>query len=115
MYNRSGTIHPMSYAVIQAQGKQYKVVPGQILEIDRMKGEKGDSLQFSEVLLHVEEGKVKIGSPFISNTTVSAKIVDHVRGEKVRVGKFKAKARYRRTTGFRSDLTKIQIETIKAK
>ena len=102
----------MSYVVIKAQGKQYKVILGQILEIDKMKGEKGESFNFEEVLLHVDDGKITVGTPFVKNISVTGKIVDHTRGVKVRVAKFKAKAKYRRATGFRAELTKIQIENI---
>lgn len=103
----------MSYAVIKTQGKQYKVSPGQVITVDRMQGEKGDELNFEEVLLHVDDGKIVVGTPFLKNVSVTAKIVDHARGVKVRVAKFKAKARYRKATGFRAELTKVQVEDIK--
>jgi large subunit ribosomal protein L21 len=103
----------MNYAVIKASGKQYKVTPGLILDIDKIEGEKDKLLTFSEVLLTGGDDKVSIGTPLVNGATVTAKIIDQIRGEKVRVAKFKAKARYRRVTGFRANLTKIEIKDIK--
>lgn len=112
--NISGTILSiMNFAVIKAAGKQYKVTPGLVLEIDKIEGEKGASLSFDEVLLAGDEKTVMVGTPTVKGASVSAKIVDQVLGEKVRVAKFKAKARFRRVTGFRSKLTKIEITGIK--
>lgn len=105
----------MSYIVFNAQGKQYKVSPGTILEIDKIEGEKGTALTFAEVLLHVDGATVNIGEPFIKGAQVNATIVDQVKGDKIRVSKFKAKARERRTTGFRAKLTKIQIGDMQMK
>lgn len=105
----------MNFAVIKAAGKQYKVSPGLVLEVDKIEGKSGDKVSFDEVLLVCNDDKVTVGTPFVSGSAVTAKIVDQVKGEKIRVAKFKAKARYRRTTGFRSMLTKVQIEDIKNK
>jgi large subunit ribosomal protein L21 len=103
----------MNYAVIKASGKQYKVTPGLILDVDKIEGEKDKLLTFSEVLLTGDGEKVSVGTPLVAGASVTAKIVDQVRGDKVRVAKFKAKARYRRVTGFRANLTKIEIKDIK--
>jgi large subunit ribosomal protein L21 len=101
----------MSYAVIKTGGKQYKVSEGDIIEIDRIAGKDG-KISFEEVLLLVNDGKVNVGKPFIKGETVEGKILEDIRGIKVRVSKFKSKVRYRRTTGFRAALTKVQIEKI---
>lgn len=103
----------MNFAVIKAAGKQYKVTPGQILEIDKIEGEEGKSLSFDEVLLSYDKENALIGTPFVKGASVSAKIVAQIKGDKVRVAKFKAKVRYRRANGFRSQLTKIEITSIK--
>lgn len=105
----------MNFAVIKASGKQYKVSPGLVLEVDKIEGKTGDKVLFDEVLLVGNDDKITVGTPLISGSVVTAKIVDQVKGDKIRVAKFKAKARYRRVTGFRSQLTKIQIEDIKNK
>jgi len=101
----------MKYAVIKTGGKQYKVSEGDIIEIDRISGKNG-KIDFEEVLLLVNDGKVKVGKPFIAGEKVEGKIIEDFRGVKVRVSKFKSKVRYRRTTGFRAALTRIQIEKI---
>lgn len=101
----------MNYAVIKTGGKQYKVAAGDVIEIDRIPGKEG-KISFNEVLLLVNNGNVKVGKPFIVGEKVDGKILEDFRGVKVRVSKFKSKVRYRRTTGFRAALTRVQIEKI---
>lgn len=103
----------MKYAVIKTGGKQYKVSEGDIIEIDRLSGKNG-KINFDEVLLTVTDGKVKLGKPKLNGEKVEGKILEHFRGEKVRVSKYKSKVRYRRTTGFRAELSRVQIEKIGA-
>lgn len=102
----------MKYAVIHTGGKQYRVSEGDIVEVERLASEKDGKVTFSEVLLYSNDGATKIGMPFVSGISLSATIVDHFRGEKIRVAKFKAKARHRRVTGHRQSLTRIKIDTI---
>ena len=102
----------MEYAVVKTGGKQYKVFEGSILEIDRLIGQKDDGVVLDNVLLWVCDGEVKIGKPTLFGIKIKAKIVDHIKGEKIRVAKFKAKARHRRSVGFRSYLTRIEVEAI---
>lgn len=101
-----------NYVIFRAAGKQYKVSTGDTLDIDKILGEKGQEVVFEEVLLSSKDDDVVVGMPTVPGVKVKAKIVDQIKGEKVRVAKFKAKARFRRVTGFRSQLTKIQIESI---
>src|ERR1035437_9744190 len=101
----------MNYAVIKTGGKQYKVQEGDTIEIDRIVGKDG-KFTFEEVLLLVNDGKVTVGKPFIAGEKVEGKILEDIRGVKIRVSKFKSKVRYRRTVGFRAALTKVQIEKI---
>lgn len=108
----------MQYAVIKTGGKQYKVYEGETIEIDRLSSDKDGQVSFSQVLLWVNEGQIKIGTPFLPDIKVTGNIIDHVKGKKIRVSKFKAKARYRRVIGFRPFLTRVQIakiETTKSK
>ena len=102
----------MNFAVIKASGKQYKVTTGAILDIDKIVGEKGEEITFPDVLLIQDEKNIIVGNPVIKDAKVLAEIVDQVKGEKVRVGKFKAKSKYRRVTGFRSQLTTIEIKSV---
>lgn len=103
----------MNYAVIKASGKQYKVTPGLILEIDKIEGENGKNISFEEVLLAGDDTTVIVGTPTLKGASVTAKIVEQLKGDKVRVAKFKAKARFRRVAGFRAQLTKVEILGIK--
>ena len=101
----------MEYVVIEVGGKQYRVVPGQILDVDSLKGEKGQ-VSFDKVLLHVTGESVAIGKPYLTNVVVTAKVVNDFRGKKLRVARFTAKSRHRRVVGFRAALTRIQIDKI---
>lgn len=103
----------MNYAVIKASGKQYKVAPGSIIEIDKIEGEGGKNITFEEVLLSFDKDNVVIGKPTVKGMVVNAKILEQIKGDKVRVAKFKAKSKYRRVTGFRSQLTRVEITGIK--
>lgn len=102
----------MDYAVIKTGGKQYRVSAGDILEVDKLPAEKDSPVIFDQLLLLVSDNRVKIGTPTISGATVKALVLEQKKGEKIRVAKFKAKARYRRVMGFRSRLTKVKIEKI---
>jgi large subunit ribosomal protein L21 len=100
----------MSYAIISVGGKQYRVREGERLLVDRLPH--GEGKTFSPtILLAGGDGEATL-SP--SDVVVTAKVVEHVRGPKIRVFKFKPKRGYRRTTGFRSALTQIEIESIGA-
>jgi len=100
------------YAIVKIGGTQYKVAEGNEIEIDRIDSEKGKPVTFDQILLLVEEGKVKIGQPVVKGVQIKAKVLEQIKGEKIRVATFKAKSRYRRVKGFRSLLTKIKIEKI---
>ena len=100
----------MKYAVIQTGGKQYKVSEGQTLEVDKLDAKDG-FVTFEKVLLLVSDENVEIGKPLL-NTNVKAKLLEQKKGDKIRVAKFKSKVRYRRISGFRAAISKVQIEKI---
>jgi large subunit ribosomal protein L21 len=97
----------MSYAIITLGGKQYRVEPGERLLVDRLGTDTGKTFQPS-VLMVGGDGEVDL-SP---KTTVTARVVEHVRGDKIRIGKYRPKNGYRKHTGFRAALTRIEIESI---
>lgn len=101
----------MKYAVIKTGGKQYKVSEGDVIEVDKLEV-KEDKVVFDNVLLLVSDEGVNIGKPFVSDAKVKGKLLEQKKGEKIRVAKFKSKVRYRRVTGFRAMLSKVQIEKI---
>jgi large subunit ribosomal protein L21 len=101
------------YAVIRAGGKQYRVAPEDVLDIDRISGEPGDQLEIVDVLLlGGGEGEPQIGAPLVSGATVAAELVEHRRGEKIIVFKKKRRQNYRRKKGHRQELTTIRITQI---
>lgn len=102
----------MKYAIIATSGTQYKVEEGQIITVDKLEGEKDSKGKIESVLLVVDDEKIKIGNPEIKDATVEYQIVNQYQGDKVRVSKFKAKSRYRKTMGFRAQLTDIKITKI---
>ena len=102
----------MQYAVIKSGGKQYKVRPGQIIEVDKIDQAANKQFVIEDVLLVVNDGKVVLGKPKVSGAKVLAKLIEQKKGAKIRVMKYKAKVRYRRTTGFRPQLSVIEINKI---
>lgn len=96
-------------SVIQTGGKQYFVSENEILVVDRLQGKEKDQIKFSQVLL-IDDGKtLQIGAPFLEKAYVQAEIVKQDKGEKVRVARFKAKSKYRKVTGHRTQLTQVKI------
>lgn len=102
------------FAVIKTGGKQYKVEKGTVLEVEHLEGKEGDTIKIDTVLLINDKDNTTIGTPTIKGAVVSAKIIEHKRGEKIRVFKMKAKKRYQKTQGHRQELTTIEITDIKA-
>ena len=100
----------MSYAIIAVGGKQYRVQEGERLLVDRVKTEPGKTFNPS-VLLAGGDGKATLDSKI----TVTARVVEHVKGDKARIGKYKPKVGYKRHTGFRASLSAIEIESIGTK
>lgn len=102
----------MKYAVLQSGGKQYKVSEGSVIEVEKLEAVEGDTLKLDKVLFIANDGDYKVGQPLVTNATVTAKVLGQMKGPKIRVAKFKAKARYRKVTGHRQHLTKLEIVSI---
>ena len=99
-------------AVFKTGGKQYSVKAGQILKVEKLEGEKGDSISFKDVLAVSEETQNTIGSPLVEGAVVEAKILDQIRDKKIIVFKKRKRQNYRSTQGHRQYLTVLKIETI---
>ena len=99
------------YAIVNIAGQQFKVQQDQQVIVHRLEGEEGKKLEFKEVMMVDNAGKIKIGSP-VKGATVSASIVSHLRGDKVIIFKKKRRKGYQKQSGHRQDLTKIKIEGI---
>ena len=100
------------FAVVQAGSRQFRVTPGQLLTVDRMAGDVNDEVRLDQVVMLSGDNGVTIGTPGVSGAAVRATIVEHTKGDKLRVFKFKSKKRYRKTMGHRSHLTVLKIEEI---
>lgn len=100
------------YAIVDIAGKQFKVVKDQYIYAPRMEGEAGASVTFDKILLVDNGSGVEIGAPVVSGITVSGKILEHVKGNKVIVFKKKRRKGYVVKNGHRQQFTKIQIESI---
>jgi large subunit ribosomal protein L21 len=102
------------YAIVQTGGKQYRVQEGDILYIEKLNAEEGTDVNFDQVLLVEKDGQVTVGSPFVAGATVTATVVQHGKGKKIIVFKYKPKKNYRRKQGHRQPFTKVQITKINA-
>lgn len=100
------------YAIIKSGGKQYRVRPGDTLEIEKIEGAAGDQVTLGEVLLTSVDGKIAVGTPTVAHASVIAEIAGQVKGEKLTIFKYKAKTRYRRKNGHRQKLTSILVKSI---
>jgi len=100
------------YAIIATGGKQYRVEPGAVLDVERLAGEVGGRVELNQVLMVADGDKVQVGHPTLAGARVVSEIVAHPRGEKIDVFKFKKRKKYRRKTGHRQELTKVRITEI---
>ena len=104
------------FAIISADGRQYRVAKGDVIRFDRMKAEPGDSFETSQVLAIAEEdNKLKIGSPVVQGAKVEGTVLEHGRDKKIIVFKRKRRKTYRRKYGHRQDHTLVKIDKISAK
>ncbi len=100
------------YAIVDIAGKQFKVEKDQSIFAPRLEGEEGSAVEFKNVLLVDNDGKVKIGSPTVKGLKVSGKILEHVKGDKVIVFKKKKRKGYKKKNGHRQQFTKVLVESI---
>lgn len=101
-----------SYAVIQTGGKQYRVSPGDVIDVEKLDQEVGARVDLGSVLLVDADGDVSVGTPTIDGAKVTAEIADQFRGPKIIVYKYKAKTHYRRKNGHRQSYTRLRIRHI---
>jgi large subunit ribosomal protein L21 len=102
------------YAVIKTGGKQYRVTEGQTIRVEKLESEKGSTIDMGDVLMVADGESVKIGTPFVEGSTVSAEVTDHGRGDKVRIIKFRRRKHHRKQMGHRQYYTELKITGISA-
>ncbi|MGD9537403.1 MAG: 50S ribosomal protein L21 [Alphaproteobacteria bacterium] len=100
------------YAVIRTGGKQYRVEPNDVIEVERLPVEAGATLEIAEVLALGGGDATRIGTPLVDGARVAATVVEHRRGEKVIIFKKRRRKNYRRRTGHRQNLTLLRIDGI---
>jgi large subunit ribosomal protein L21 len=98
----------MQYSIVQIGSRQYKIEPGQTIEVDRLSDEV-KKLVIDKVLLKVDGEKVQIGAPYLKET-LELEVLETVKKTKIRVLKFKSKANYRKVTGSRRQMTKVKLQ-----
>ena len=104
------------YAIVNIAGQQFKVEKDQSLFVHRLDAEKGKKVEFGDVLLVENDGKVTVGAPHVAGAKVSAEVLsDDAQGDKVLVFKKKRRKGYKKLNGHRQQFTKIRIESIKVK
>ncbi len=101
------------YAIVDIAGKQFKVEKDKFYYTPLLEGKDGDKVEFDQVLLVDNSGKVQVGTPLVKGSKVSGKILEHVKGDKVVVFKKKRRKGYKVRNGHRQDFTKVLIEDIK--
>jgi len=101
------------YAVLETGSKQYRVNTGDTLQVERLEAEAGQSVTFERVLLVNNDGQVSVGTPTVSNASIVADVIDHIRGPKKIAFKMKRRKGYHRTVGHRQELTVVKIREIK--
>ena len=100
------------YAVIRTGGKQYKVKVGDVVDVERLATDGGSSLQLQPLLVVDDDGNVTSAAADLAKVTVTARVVDHRRGRKIRVFTYKSKTRQQRHMGHRQSLTRLRVEGI---
>jgi large subunit ribosomal protein L21 len=102
------------YAIVKINGIQTRVTPDEVVSVPRLSGEPGDTLTFDQVLLLADGDKISFGQPFLKGASLTAEVVEHVRGPKLKIFKFKRRREYRRRRGHRDEITRIRVSAIKA-
>ncbi len=100
------------YAVIKTGGKQYRVAPGENIKIEQVQADVGATIVLDQVLMVADGEAVKVGTPTLAGAKVSATVVAHGRGPKIRIFKMRRRKHYQKTQGHRQNYTEIRVEAI---
>ena len=103
------------YAIVESGGKQYKSVPGSMIEVDRLQMEEGTQINLDKVFLIADGEDIHVGTPTVEGASVKATIVEHFKGRKIIVFKYIPRKRYRRKQGHRQQYTRLLIDEILVK
>lgn len=100
------------YAIIETGGKQYKVQEGDVLSVEKLDAAEGETVEVTRVLAIVKDGEVVVGKPVVDGAKAVLKVLEHGKGDKVLIFKYKPKKKYRRLRGHRQPYTKVTVEKI---
>jgi large subunit ribosomal protein L21 len=100
------------YAIIETGGKQYKVEEGDVFNVEKVPIKEGETFEATQVLAVVDGENVSLGTPFVEGASVTLKVLEHGKGDKIVIFKHKPKKHYRKTRGHRQPYTKVTVETI---
>lgn len=113
LYREAGATS-LKHAIIVTGGKQYRVAEGDVIFVEKLDVEAGETVKFNRVLAVIDEDKAVFGTPVVENAVVSGNVVKNGKSKKIRVYKMKPKKGYRRTQGHRQPYTKVEITKIEA-
>ena len=113
LYREAGATS-LKHAIIVTGGKQYRVAEGDVIFVEKLDVEAGETVKFDRVLAVIDEDKAVFGTPVVENAVVSGNVVKNGKSKKIRVYKMKPKKGYRRTQGHRQPYTKVEITKIQA-
>ena len=99
----------MDYAILKTGGKQYRIAPGDVIDVEKLQAETGSEIELEGVIALSEGGELTVGQPVVAGAKVIAQVHAQERDKKIRVFKYKRKTRYRRTRGHRQPYTRLQI------
>ncbi|WP_033067734.1 50S ribosomal protein L21 [Thalassospira australica] len=102
------------YAIIKTGGKQYKVAADDVIKVEKIAAQTGETVKLEEVLMVAGDGAPKVGAPLVKGASVTAEVLEQAKGDKVIVFKKKRRHNYRRKNGHRQNLTVLRIKDIKA-
>lgn len=102
------------YAVIQTGGKQYKVSPGDVVKVERLTANVGETVEIKEVYMVADGDKLNVGKPMIASASVFAEVMGEGRGEKLLIFKHRRRKGFRKTNGHRQDFTTLKVKEIRA-
>jgi large subunit ribosomal protein L21 len=100
------------YAIVNINGVQTRVEPDTVIQVPRLAGEPGAQLTFDQVLLVADGDSIAVGQPYVNGASLTAEVVDHFRGPKLRIFKYKRRQGYRRRRGHRDELTRLRVTGI---
>lgn len=103
------------YAIVEIAGQQFKVEKNDEIFVHRLEGDPGTKIEFDQVLLLDNDGKISVGKPLLEGASIKGQIMDHVRGDKVVIFKKKRRKGYEKESGHRQDFSKVLIESISVK